>query len=160
MNFRFVIYGLLGWCLEIVWTGLPKRCPIDWRLRAHTSWWMFPIYGLIAPLYEPLHTHLRAANQPWFARGGIYAVGIMAIEISSGWLIERLTGAIPWDYRTSTRWQWRGLTRIDYLPLWFVVGLGLEPLHDRLVQLTPVLATMWTRSATDNTTRNRKQMHR
>ena len=160
MYLRFVIYGLLGWCLEIVWTGLPKRRPIDWRLPAHTSWWMFPIYGFIAPFYEPLHTRLRAANQPWFVRGGIYALGIMAIEAASGRLIEHLTGAIPWDYRGSTRWQWRGLTRLDYAPLWFAVGLGLEPLHDRLMQCTPALQALGAGSRSDRQTGNPDQAHR
>jgi hypothetical protein len=101
---------------------------------------MFPIYGLIAPLYEPLHNRLRAAGRTKAERGLIYALGIMAIEVATGWLIQRITGSIPWDYRTKTRWQWRGLTRFDYFPLWFLVGLGLEPLHDWLVRLTPAIA--------------------
>lgn len=146
MKLRFILYGLLGWCMEIVWTGLPRRRPIDWRLPAHTTWWMFPIYGLVAPLYEPVHNRLRAARQPWFTRGLVYMLGIMTIEVLTGWLIERLTGAIPWDYRAKTRWQWRGLTRADYAPLWFLVGLGLEPLHDALVRLTPTLHAASTQS--------------
>jgi uncharacterized membrane protein len=133
MKRRFLLYGVLGWCLEIVWTGLPKRWPVDWRLAGHTSWWMFPIYGLLAPLYEPVHAYLRSTKRPWPARGLVYMLGIMSVEAASGWLIERLTGRIPWDYRGSTRWQWRGLTRFDYAPLWFLLGLGLEPVHDRLV---------------------------
>jgi hypothetical protein len=139
MKTRFIIYGLLGWCLEIVWTGLPKRRPIDLRFPAHTSWWMFPIYGLVAPLYEPMHNYLRRANRPRWQRGLVYMVGIMSIEVLTGMLIAHLTGAIPWDYRSKTRWQWRGLTRFDYAPLWFGVGLALEPLHDWLVHLTPAL---------------------
>jgi hypothetical protein len=133
MERRFLLYGVLGWCLEILWTGLPKHRPIDWRLAGHTSWWMFPIYGLLAPFYEPVHTHLRATRRPWPVRGLVYMLGIMGVEVATGWLIERATGRIPWDYRGSTRWQWRGLTRFDYAPLWFLVGLGLEPIHDRLV---------------------------
>jgi hypothetical protein len=139
MKLRFIVYGLLGWCLEIVWTGFPKRRPIDWRLPAHTSWWMFPIYGLLAPLYEPVHNHLRTARRPWWQRGLLYAVGIMSIEVTTGWLIQRITGAIPWDYRNTTSWHWRGLTRFDYAPLWFGVGLGLEPVHDWLVRHTSTL---------------------
>ena len=29
MLIRSLIYGLLGWCLEIVWTALPKGRPAD-----------------------------------------------------------------------------------------------------------------------------------
>lgn len=140
MGFRFLIYGLLGWCMEILWTALPRRWPVDWRLPGHTYLWMLPIYGLVAPLYEPVHAALRAAGVAWPLRGLVYAAGIMALEVGTGWLIARLTGRIPWDYRGRARWQWRGYTRFDYAPLWFLVGLGLEPLHDFLVRLTPALA--------------------
>ena len=139
MLIRFFIYGLLGWAMEIAWTALPKRQPIDWRLPGHTYVWMFPIYGLVAPLYEPLHDALRDAGVHLLLRGAAYALGIMAIETLTGWLLQRLTGKIPWDYRGKTRWQWRGYTRFDYFPLWFLVGLALEPLHDFLVRLTPAI---------------------
>src|SRR5215217_5026624 len=139
MKIRFIIYGLLGWCMEIVWTGLPKRRPIDWRFPAHTTWWMFPIYGLVAPLYEPVHWRLCATHRPWWQRGLVYMLGIILLEVVTGRLIRQLSGSIPWDYRMATRWQWRGLTRLDYAPLWFGVGLGLEPLHNWLVRLTPAL---------------------
>jgi hypothetical protein len=141
MKTRFLIYGVLGWCLEVLWTGLPKRWPIDWRLPAHTSWWMFPIYGLIAPLYEPIHNRLRSANRPWWQRGVIYSAGILGVEAVTGALLQWRIGAIPWDYSGKTRWQWRGLTRFDYAPLWFGVGLALEPIHDWLVAWGPLLRT-------------------
>ena len=43
--------GLLGWIIEICWTALPKRRPVDWTLTGHTYLWMLPIYALIGPLY-------------------------------------------------------------------------------------------------------------
>jgi uncharacterized membrane protein len=96
---------------------------------------MFPIYGLVAPLYEPLHNALRF--WPWVARGVWYAVGIMLVEYIAGWLLRRLAGVCPWDYTGSTRWQLHGLVRLDYAPLWAIFGLLLEPVHDLLVLLTP-----------------------
>ena len=137
MWLRFVIYGLLGWCGEVVWTALPKRRPVDWRLAGHTTLWMFPIYGRIAPLYEPLHEALRA--WPWPLRGALYAFGFIAVEWLTGWLLARLIGRCPWDYSGRTRWHCRGYTRFDYFPLWFAVGLALEPVHDLLLRLTPAL---------------------
>ncbi|HMA35992.1 MAG TPA: hypothetical protein VKY74_16130 [Chloroflexia bacterium] len=139
MLIRFVIYGLLGWCMEIVWTALPKRRPIDWRLSGNSYLWMFPLYGLVAPLYEPVHTALRDAGIIWPVRGLIYAAGIMGLEVLTGWLLQRLTGRCPWDYTPHARWHWHGYTRFDYAPLWFGVGLALEPLHDFLVRLTPAI---------------------
>jgi len=35
--------------------------------------------------------------------------------------------------------------RLDYGPVWFLAGLGLEPLHDLLVRLTPAIQQVLTR---------------
>ncbi len=141
MLVRFVIYGLFGWCVEIVWTAL--RSTLDgsqrgWRLAGTTYLWMFPIYGLLAPLFEPLHDAIR--GWVWPARALCYGVGFLAVEYASGWLLRRLTGACPWDYGERTRWQLHGLIRFDYAPLWALLGLAIEPLHDLLVELTPTIA--------------------
>ena len=57
---RFFLYGLGGWCGEVVFTALTQSLPRrDWRLLGYTYLWMFPIYGLIGPLYEPLHDLIR-----------------------------------------------------------------------------------------------------
>ena len=139
MWIRFAFYGLLGWSAEIVWTAatdLPRRQPRDWRLRGHTSLWMFPIYGLAAPLYEPAHDFLR--SWPWVARGVLYLLGIWAVEYATGWLLRRLTGKCPWDY-SHLRGHVHGLVALEYAPVWFAFGLALEPVHDLLVRLTPAL---------------------
>ena len=137
MLIRSLIYGLLGWCIEIVWTALPKRCPVDWTLTGQTYLWMLPIYGLIGPLYEPVHSHLR--GRPWPLRALAYAAGFLSVEVITGLLLVRLTGRCPWDYTGKTRWQLGGITRFDYAPLWAGLGLALEPLHDALVRLTPAI---------------------
>jgi uncharacterized membrane protein len=38
MFIRFLIYSLLGWAMEILSTGLPKKRPVDWNLAGHTQW--------------------------------------------------------------------------------------------------------------------------
>lgn len=140
MLIRFTVYGLLGWCGEIVWTAsrekVTGRQP-GWNLRGTSYLWMFPIYGLIAPLYEPIHNAIRPG--PWPARGLVYMVGFFTIEYIAGWLLRRLTGACPWDYTEHSRWHVHGLIRLDYAPVWFVAGLALEPVHDFLVRLTPAI---------------------
>lgn len=137
MLIRFLIYGWLGWAAEILWTGLPKRRPIDWTLKAHTQWWTFPIYGQIATLYEPLHERIR--HYPWWVRGFLYGCGFIGVEFVAGEAARALIGQVPWDYAGKTRWQYRGTTRVDYFPLWFLFGLFLEPVHDYLMRLTPLL---------------------
>ncbi len=138
MVIRFVVYGLLGWAVEIVFTAAKRlRDPGRWRLEGRTYVWMFFIYGLIAPLYEPLHDAIRVWPLP--ARALLYGAGFLLVEYLSGWVLRRLTGACPWDYTKRARWHLHGLIRWDYAPLWMLLGLALEPVHDFLVRLTPAI---------------------
>ncbi|SRR5690554_1135474 len=138
MWIRFVLYGLGGWCGEILFTAVTRSLPQrDWRLVGVTYLWMFPIYGLLAILYEPAHNLIRP--WPWFGRALVWAFGFTAVEWLSGWLIGRLAGRCPWDY-SDRRWAINSYIRWDYLPVWAIVGLALEPVHDFLVRLTPAIA--------------------
>lgn len=138
MLIRFVLYGLGGWCGEVVYTAVTgSLLQGDWRLKGVTYLWMFPIYGLIAPLYEPVHDLIRGI--PWYGRAVIWSLGFTLVELVSGWLIARIIGRCPWDY-SDRRWAINPYIRWDYFPVWAVVGLALEPVHDFLVELTPAIA--------------------
>lgn len=141
MLIRFIAYGALGWCVEILWTAVSGAVAEPrgrWRLQGVTYLWMFPIYGLLVVLYEPLHELIR--HWPWPARAVLYATGFLAVEYATGWVLRRLVGVCPWDYTGKTRWELHGLMRLDYAPLWALLGLALEPVHDFLVRLTPFVA--------------------
>lgn len=135
---RFVIYGLAGWCSEIFFTGLRSRGrDADWRLTGHTYLWMLPIYGVAAYAFEPAHDAARRAGWPWWQRAAAWATGIYVIEAASGEALRAITGEVPWDYsrprgKKPAPTSWRGLVRPAYAPVWFVVGLGMEQLHDVL----------------------------
>lgn len=137
MWIRFILYGLGGWCGEVVFTALtdslPKR---DWRLIGTTYLWMFPIYGLLAILYEPVHDLIR--DYPIIVRALIWSVGFTIVELSAGWLIERITGRCPWDY-SDRRFAINAYVRWDFFVVWAIIGLALEPVHDFLVRLTPAI---------------------
>ena len=126
---RTAIYSGVGFVTEIGFSALHdlvrKRAP-----RFRTSPWMFPIYALIQPLYEPLHDALR--DRPAYQRAITYSAGFLAIEYSTGWLLRQLRGEAPWDYSES-RLNVDGLIRLDYSIFWAAAGLALEPLHDSLV---------------------------
>ena len=127
---RFVAYGLLGWCGEVVFTGIHDFVRHrDPRLPSRTSIWMFPIYGLMSPLYEPLHDALR--DRPLPLRAVAYGLGFLAIEYASGSLLRRVLGDAPWDYSYARR-HVNGLIRPDYFPIWAGAGLAMEGVHDIL----------------------------
>ncbi len=128
---NYVIYGILGWCAEIAWTGLGSLLAGDPRLTAKTYLWMFPIYGL-AVFLEPVHDRIR----PWpvLARGLLWTFVFFAVEYLAGWLLRALVGASPWDYFGAAL-NIHGLIRLDYAPVWFCLGLFYEKLHDWLQRI-------------------------
>ena len=94
---------------------------------------MLPVYGLVQPLFEPLHDRLR--SRPALVRAAVYAGGFTTIEYASGRLLRAIRGDAPWDY-PHARLNLHGLVRPGYLPVWAAAGLGLERIHDRLVPST------------------------
>jgi uncharacterized membrane protein len=137
MLIRFIIYGLGGWCGEVVFTALTDSVPSrDWRLLGTTYLWMFPIYGLIAVFYEPVHDLIR--DFPLLVRALIWSLGFTTVELITGWLITRVTGRCPWDY-SGKRFAINAYIRWDFFIVWALIGLALEPVHDFLVVLTPAI---------------------
>ena len=117
----FLKCGTLGWCLEILVSGAEALRRQDKTLTCHTSLWMFPIYGcaaIIAPLYS------RISSLSFVYRGILYMTGFYLIEFISGSFF-RAFGICPWDY-SAARFQYRGIIRLDYAPLWFAAGLIFE----------------------------------
>jgi uncharacterized membrane protein len=137
MLIRYILYGLGGWCGEVVFTALtdsfPKR---DWRLVGTTYLWMFPIYGLLVVFYEPVHDLIR--DLPALVRALIWSIGFTTVELVTGWLIARVSGRCPWDY-SDKRFAINAYIRWDFFPVWAIIGLVLEPVHDFLVRLTPAI---------------------
>ena len=120
---NFIHCGLLGWCLEIIFTALDSFRRREFRLKGQTSVWMFPIYGM-AVFLAPISKLLSNRNI-WF-RGGIYTLLIFITEYCTGYFLKKKE-LCPWDYSRS-KWNINGLIRIDYLPFWFVAGLLFERL--------------------------------
>ena len=128
---HFIIYGLLGWCLEIIWTGIGSLLERDVRLTARTYLWMFPIYGMVV-LFEPVHDAIR--HWPFWERGIVWMALSFTVEYSAGLALSRLIGRPPWDYSHAAL-NVNGLIRLDYAPAWFVAGFLFEQIHDWLDQI-------------------------
>jgi uncharacterized membrane protein len=128
MKTRFLIYGLIGWVAETIYTGFGSLLKGDLTMRAWTYIWMFPIYGLMI-LLEPIHDRIR--NLPIAVRGGIYTVLIFGIEYATGWILRELIGKCPWNYGVGP-YTIDGLINLSFIPVWFIGGLIFEKLHDFL----------------------------
>ena len=118
----FIFFGILGWIIEIIWTGGLSAFKGDKRLMGFTSLYMFPIYGC-AVFLEGVFMLLESTS--FVLRGVIYMICIFSAEYVSGFITETVTGVCPWDY-SKEKFNIDGFIRLDYAPLWFMMGLTFE----------------------------------
>lgn len=117
----FVRCGILGWCMEILFTSVQSFRRREKKGMGNTSVFMFPIYGLavflkpICRLVGGLHVILR---------GIIYTICIFTAEYGTGRFLQQ-RDMCPWDY-SSSPWNVRSIIRLDYAPVWFFTGLIFE----------------------------------
>lgn len=124
---RYLLYGMFGWLMEIVWTGLDSMINGDLRLIGFTNLWMFFIYGT-AVFLEPIHD--RIMNWRWPVRGLIWVAFIWGIEYISGSVLVAILGVYPWKY--TGPFAVNGLITLDFAPAWFAAGLIFERVHHAL----------------------------
>lgn len=121
MKKNFILCGLAGWCMEVLWTGLGSIVSRDPKLTCRTSVWMFPIYGMAAFL-APISQRLK--DKSTLIRGGLYTVLIFVTEYTTGAILKKFKRC-PWDY-TGQPANIQGLINLCYTPLWFGAGLFFE----------------------------------
>ncbi|MBI1909687.1 MAG: hypothetical protein HYS22_05915 [Deltaproteobacteria bacterium] len=136
---RYLLFGLAGWIGEILYTGVKDRVKNkSWRLSANTSLWMFPIYSLIAFLFEPVHNQL--VYYPLLFRAVGYMLVFFGVELASGFLLKKLTGDYVWHY--SSRFSLGGYIKLSHAPVWYVTGLLVDTYYGNIVWLSELLAKM------------------
>ena len=120
MKKAFILCGLTGWCMEILWTGLHSILSGELTMTGKTSLLMFPIYGCGA-IIRPLSGKLSAV--PLFCpRLHLYCRIFFFVGIYQRYSFYAVFHMCPWDY-SNTPLNYRGLIRPDYAPLWFGAGL-------------------------------------
>ncbi len=119
----FLICGITGWCMEIIFTSLGSLLIHDYTLTGHTSLWMFPIYGMAAFIF-PLYQKIKYF--PIWLRASFYAVLIFTVEFLTGILLKTFH-MCPWNYDYAT-WNLAGVIRLDYFFFWCIAGLIFEKL--------------------------------
>jgi uncharacterized membrane protein len=102
-------------------------------LRGETYLWMLPIYGAGGLLLERIH-HRLVRRVPLLIRALAYVGAIYAVEYASGLLLRSVLGECPWDYE-GCGVDVNGLIRLDFLPVWYAVGLAFEPVQQRLADV-------------------------
>ncbi len=122
---RFAIYGVAGWGMEVLWTGLYSLISGNVNLEGFTTLWMFPVYGC-AVLFEYIHDIIRRWTLAY--RGLLWVILIWGMEYTAGLIFARLFGVYPWHYDGWLAID--GFIRLDYAPAWFLAGLFFEKMHD------------------------------
>ena len=121
MRKKFLICGLTGWCMEIMFTSLNSLRHRELKLMGQTSLWMFPIYGM-AVFIQPVYFLIK--KFPLLLRGIIYSTGIFTLEFLSGSFLKKYD-ICPWDY-SHAKSNINGVIRLDYAPFWIFAGLLFE----------------------------------
>ena len=123
MKSDFVKCGILGWCIEIIWTAFHGIKSKNNKFIGYTSIIMFPIYGL-ASVIKPISLKLKKMKMPTIIRGIVYSIGIFMVELITGSILKK-TNNCTWDY-SDKKYNINGVIRIDYAPLWCIVGVIFE----------------------------------
>jgi len=127
---RFVIYGLVGWCIECLFTSVMDLASGagDLRLMGYSYLWMHPIWGLGLLLGERLMGVLQRLGLNRVTRSFIGMGVCFAVEYTMGALLVALIGRCPWDY-SGSMFSVHGLVRLDYAPFWWLCAFSVEPLY-------------------------------
>jgi uncharacterized membrane protein len=135
---RFAVYGLLGWVVEVLFTGSWSAASGDANATAKSYLWMHPIYGAGGLLLESVSRRTKGLPLP--VRAGLYAGLMYAVEYGTGALLRRALGRCPWDYGCNGL-NLHGLVRLDYAPAWLALGLLFEPARDVVERIDGALTT-------------------
>ena len=126
--FLFCALGCVGMTTEIFFTAICDvilgKAEDPMRLMGQSYIWMFPIYGLAGIVFPPVLKVI--GNWNVLLRMCAYAIGILAVEFVTGWLLDFVTGQCPWEYKEG--WHLMGYMRIDFFPFWAIFGLMAEKL--------------------------------
>jgi len=128
----------MGLLLEVFFTAVLAGYRGNWNLHGQTSPWMILDYGLLGLVLMPVARPLIRRGVPLALRAAVYAAGIFAVELVSGWVFD-LCGLTIWDY-SHLPWNLGGYITAVYTPLWYALGLVVEPLYRKVDAVAVVLA--------------------
>ena len=75
-------------------------------------------------IIKPISFELKKHHVKRTQRGLLYTLGIFSAEFISGCMLKKAFKC-PWDY-SKCKYNIKGVIRLDYAPIWFIVGLFYE----------------------------------
>ena len=123
---RVIVYAMMGWCIELAFTGISSFVAGDPKLSAITYLWMLPFWGFGVLACEVLIFAMDVINLGMRMRLVLFMLIAFSMEYVAGFTIKSIVGIIPWDYSSSI-WSVDNYIRLDYAPFWALSGMFLEP---------------------------------
>ena len=133
---RMLIYGMLGFSYEIVFTSLFDFVSsnfTNFAFKGYSSLWSFLIYGSCSFCGEQVYFYSKK-RLSIFLRGLIYIQMAYTWEFIGGLILNQFS-ARTWDY-THYKYDVMGLIALEYAPLWFCSGLMQEFFYEYLLTLS------------------------
>ncbi len=113
LNAEMTVIGGLGYNLiELLWRG-------------RTHWSMFLVGGACFHLIGQIGRRVRA---PLAAKCGLCALGVTAVELVSGCILNLWWKLGVWDY-SRQRWNIKGQVCLLYSVLWLLLSAAAIPLY-------------------------------
>ena len=132
--FKFYIYGIQGFCDEVIFTSAKRFYRTgDWKLEGESSISSFFIYGCVSMVLEKLYVFLYYKHgYKWYIRLPIYTVFIYIWEFLTGSILRQF-GACPWDY-SHHKYNYDGLITLYYAPAWMFLGFLQDLLSEVMLR--------------------------
>jgi uncharacterized membrane protein len=135
---RFLIFAMMGLLLEVFGGAFGSLLRYDWNLRGSTSPWMMFDYGLFGIILMSVATRLKQWRIPLVGRAAVYMLVIFLVEYVSGVIFHFGMGIQVWDY-SSMRYNLHGQIALNFVPIWYFLGLVAEYLYVRVDACAVVL---------------------
>ena len=125
-----ISFIVVGVTLEVFWTSIINSIKSkDRKLTGKTYLWMFPIYAIVPFIYIFGLHYFQDINI--FIKALIYMFAFYLIELISGYIIKKIMGVSPWNYRGYSikifgekyKANYKGLICLEYAPIWYLYGI-------------------------------------
>jgi uncharacterized membrane protein len=131
--FGYFLFATTGVFTEIIFTAffdnyfaVAEGGSFSWQLKGQSYVWMAFIYGpayFLMNFFYPKVKGYHIILQLIF-----FAVSIFAVEYVTGFILDKLTGACPWEYHS--QYAIHGYINLSYTPFWMLFGLFLVLLYN------------------------------